>query len=153
MAEEEMAREHLLDLTADIVAAYLSNNSMSSGEIGKLIVNVHDALGKLGIPQETQETPEALTPAVSIRKSVTPDFLICLDDGKKFKSLKRHLTKLGMTPEQYRTKWNLPKEYPMVAANYAATRSSLAKAIGLGRKPEPVAPAPARGRRRTAVTG
>jgi predicted transcriptional regulator len=97
-----------------------------------LIESVHSAIANLGAVEAVPE-PEALVPAVPIRKSITPGFLICLDDGRKFKSLRRHLGKLGMTPEQYRTKWNLPKDYPMVAPDYAATRSALAKSMGLGR--------------------
>jgi predicted transcriptional regulator len=96
-----------------------------------LIESVHLALTSLGAAEAVPE-PEALVPAVPIRKSVTPAFLICLDDGKRFKSLRRHLGSLGMTPDQYRTKWSLPKDYPMVAPDYAATRSALAKKIGLG---------------------
>ena len=86
--------------------------------------------GGVAVPVATE--PEVLTPAVPVRKSITPDYLVCLDDGRKFKSLKRHLASLGMTPDQYRAKWNLPADYPMVASNYAATRSALAKKIGLG---------------------
>ena len=96
-----------------------------------MIESVHGALSKLGAAEAVPEA-EVLVPVVPIRKSVTPGFLICLDDGKKFKSLKRHLASHGMTPDQYRTKWNLPKDYPMVAPDYAAKRSALAKSIGLG---------------------
>jgi len=96
-----------------------------------LIESVHSALASLGAGEAIPKT-KVLVPAVPVRKSITPGFLICLDDGKKFKSLKRHLANLGMTPDQYRTKWNLPKDYPMVAPEYAATRSALAKKIGLG---------------------
>jgi predicted transcriptional regulator len=120
-----------VSLAADIVAAYVSHNSVPSGGLADLIHSVHAALTKLGAVTAAPE-PEALVPAVPIRKSVTPDYLICLDDGRKFKSLRRHIGSLGMTPDQYREKWNLPKDYPMVAPNYAATRSALAKKIGLG---------------------
>ena len=122
-----------VNLAADIVAAYVSHNSVPSGGLADLIHSVHAALTKLGAVTAAPE-PEALVPAVPIRKSVTPDYLICLDDGRKFKSLRRHIGSLGMTPDQYREKWNLPKDYPMVAPNYAATRSALAKKIGLGRQ-------------------
>jgi predicted transcriptional regulator len=123
--------ESEIALAADIVAAYVSNNSVPTGGLADLIYTVHSALTKLGaVPAVIEPTP--LVPAVSIRKSITPDYLICLDDGKKFKSLKRHLSTLGLTPDQYRQKWGLPESYPMVAPNYAATRSALAKKIGLG---------------------
>jgi predicted transcriptional regulator len=142
-----------VDLTADIVGAYVSRNAVSITDLPKLIADVHDALTVLGAPAMPAEA-EAPKPAVSIRKSITPDFLICLEDGKRFKSLTRHLTKLGLTPDAYRAKWNLPKDYPMVAPNYAATRSQLARDNGLGRKaPEPVAaPTPVR-KGRKAVAG
>jgi predicted transcriptional regulator len=120
-----------VSLAADIVAAYVSNNSVPTGGLADLIYGVHSALTKLGAVPAVVELA-ALVPAVSIRKSITPDYLICLDDGKKFKSLKRHLATLGMTADPYRTKWNLPSDYPMVAAEYAAKRSALAKSLGLG---------------------
>jgi len=120
-----------VSLAADIVAAYVSNNSVPTDDLANLIHAVHTALTKLGAVTAVPE-PEALVPKISIRKSITPDFLICLDDGKKFKSLKRHLSNLGLTPDQYRKKWSLPDNYPMVAPNYSATRSALAKQIGLG---------------------
>ena len=119
-------------LSADIVAAYVSHNAVAPAGLPALIESVHSAITSLGVVEAIPKT-EALIPAVPIRKSITPGFLICLDDGKKLKTLKRHLTNLaGMTPDQYRTKWNLPKEYPMTAPDYAATRSALAKSIGLG---------------------
>jgi predicted transcriptional regulator len=123
-----------LDLTGDIVSAFVANNSLRSAELPALIQSVHAELVKIanGAATPTAPATEAATPAVSVRKSITPDYLICLDDGRRFKSLRRHLTALGMTPEQYRAKWNLPADYPMVAANYAAQRSELAKKIGLG---------------------
>jgi predicted transcriptional regulator len=120
-----------IELSADIVAAYVSFNSIPPSELSGLIHAVHTTLAKLGA-EVTVPEPEKLVPAVSIRKSVTPDFLICLDDGKKFKSLKRHLATLGMTADQYRLKWNLPSDYPMVAPEYASRRSEMAKKIGLG---------------------
>ena len=122
-----------VSLAADIVSAYVSNNSVRSTDLAALITSVHTALTNLGAVSTVPQPEPDLVPAVSVKKSITPDYLICLDDGKKFKSLKRHLAGLGMTPAQYRKKWGLPENYPMVAANYAATRSALAKSIGLGR--------------------
>ena len=121
-------------LAAEIVAAFVANNHVQVSELPNLLTSVHGALAKIADAKTTPEThePTTLTPAVSVRKSITPDHIICLDDGKRFKSLKRHLSALGMTPDQYRTKWNLPADYPMVAANYAEKRSALAKKIGLG---------------------
>jgi predicted transcriptional regulator len=143
----------LVELAADIVAAYVSHNSLSAAELPKLIGDIHKTLVTLGQPSTPEVEAPALAPAVSIRKSINPDFLICLDDGKKFKSLKRHLQTLGMTPDQYRTKWGLAKDYPMVAPNYSATRSQLARQSGLGRKPEPEPePAKAPRRKRAAAT-
>ena len=121
-----------VSITADIVAAYVSNNPVPVGELPKLIGDIHAALNGIGTP--AIEPVIKQEPAVSIKKSVTPDFIICLEDGKKFKSLKRHLQHFNLTPDQYRQKWNLPTDYPMVAPNYAATRSALAKSSGLGRK-------------------
>jgi predicted transcriptional regulator len=134
-----------IELTTEIVSAYVSNNSLPTAELPALIEAIYGSLNK--IATGVQEAPaETLAPAVPIKKSITPDFIICLEDGKKFKSLKRHLrTKYDMTPDQYRAKWGLPSDYPMVAPNYASARSELAKAMGLGaqrRKPvEPPAPA------------
>jgi predicted transcriptional regulator len=128
-----VAKSNPIDLAGEIVASFVSNNSIPRSELPGLIEAVHAAVKTIAEGAEVAaavlDPPE---PAVSIRKSVTPDFLICLEDGKKFKSLRRHLTGLGMTPEQYREKWNLPSNYPMVAPNYAAQRSTLAKNIGLG---------------------
>ena len=122
----------LVTLTADIIAAHVSNNSVAISDIPLIIRSVHDALAGLG----TTEIPEVKQePAVSIRSSVKPDYIVCLEDGKKLKMLRRHLmTAYGMTPDDYRAKWNLPKDYPMVAPNYAEKRRVLAKAIGLGTK-------------------
>jgi predicted transcriptional regulator len=121
-------------LTADIVSAYVSNNTVSASDIPNLINQVHLALLRVsGGQNETQ--PEPLKPAISVKKSITPEYIVCLEDGKKFKSLKRHLrTQYNMTPEQYREKWQLPTDYPMVAPNYAAARSQLAKQMGLGQQ-------------------
>ncbi|UDF05513.1 MucR family transcriptional regulator [Asticcacaulis sp. AND118] len=122
----------LTDLVVDIVTAYVGNNSVPASELPALIHSVHKALGGLASEPEAK-IEEAKTPAVSIKKSISDDYIICLEDGRKFKSLKRHLrTKYNMSPEEYRAKWNLPKDYPMVAPNYAAARSNLAKQMGLG---------------------
>lgn len=126
--------ETIITLTADIVAAHVSNNSVAVSDLPTLIANVHTALAGLGggspVPEVRAE------PAVSIRASVKPDYIVCLDDGKKLKMLKRHLmTHYSMTPDEYRAKWGLPADYPMVAPNYAEQRRKLAVKIGLGRKP------------------
>ncbi|HLY55369.1 MAG TPA: MucR family transcriptional regulator [Stellaceae bacterium] len=147
-----------MDLTAHIVGAYVANNSLSASALPELIRSVHSALSGLRVAPATEPVATQL-PAVPVRKSVHPDYIVCLEDGKKLKMLKRHLmTAYGMTPDQYRAKWKLPDSYPMVAPNYASQRSTLAKAIGLGRRrSEPVAPPtaeapkPAR-RRRMAAT-
>src|ERR671916_2102135 len=124
----------LVQLTADIVSAYVSNNKVGSDELGKLIEEVHNALQRAPNAQAAPE-PEPREPAVSIRKSVTPDYIVCLEDGKKFKSLKRHLQgEHALSPDEYRSKWGLARDYPMVAPNYARARSDLAKSMGLGRK-------------------
>lgn len=126
--------ETLIELTADVVAAYVSNNPVPVGELPGLIADVHAALGRVG---NVVEAPPAdkQKPAVNPKRSVHDDYIICLEDGKKFKSLKRHLmTHYNMTPDQYREKWALDASYPMVAPNYAAARSQLAKKMGLGRK-------------------
>ena len=126
--------ETLITLTADIVAAHVSNNSVAVADLPQLIANVHGALSNLGAPAPV--VAAAPEPAVSIRASIKPDYIVCLEDGKKLKMLKRHLmTHYGMTPDEYRTKWGLPRDYPMVAPNYAEQRRSLAVQIGLGRKP------------------
>jgi predicted transcriptional regulator len=123
-----------LSITAEIVAAFVGNNSLPRADLPALIEAVSGALARLADGQSlaVAAEPVAPTPAVSVRKSIAPDYLVCLDDGLKFKSLKRHLATLGMTAEQYREKWSLPKDYPMVAPNYAAVRSAMAKKIGLG---------------------
>lgn len=124
----------LIELSTDIVSAYVSHNSVSPNDLPRLIADVHNALKAL----QSNEVPapvEELKPAVPVRKSVAPDYIICLEDGKKFKSLKRHLrTHYNLSPEEYREKWGLPADYPMVAPSYSATRSKLAKDNGLGRK-------------------
>ena len=131
MTEEKS--EELLTLTADIVAAHVSNNAVGIADLPDLIARVHAALAGLGTPAAAPV--EELKPAVSIRSSVKPDYIVCLEDGKKLKMLRRHLmTQYGMTPEDYRAKWGLPKDYPMVAPDYAERRRELAKSIGLGTK-------------------
>ena len=122
----------IVAMAAEIVAAFVSHNALPAAELAGLLQTVHAGLATIATGAKPPEEPPAPAPAVSVRKSIMPDFLICLDDGKKFKSLKRHLAALGMTPEQYRAKWNLPADYPMVAASYTAQRSELAKKIGLG---------------------
>lgn len=139
MADE--GSETLLTLTADIVTAHVSNNQVPLGDLPGLIARVHGALAGLGAPAAAPEA--APVPAVSVRASVKPDHIVCLEDGEKMKMLKRHLaTDHGMTPDQYRAKWNLPASYPLVAPDYAAKRQELAKKIGLGRKPKSVEPVP-----------
>ncbi len=130
MNQPEQPASDLTELTADIVSSYVTHNSVQSSDLAALIAAVHAALQGLGTSQQPEaERPQ---PAVAVRKSVTPDFLISLEDGKSYKTLKRHLAKLGLTPEEYREKWGLPRDYPMVAANYAQKRSELAKGLGLG---------------------
>ncbi len=133
MADNDGAEDTLLTLTADIVAAHVSNNSVAVNDLPTLIQNVHAALSGIS---KTASTPEARPePKVSIRSSIKPDYIVCLEDGKKLKMLKRHLmTHYNMTPEQYRQKWGLAPDYPMVAPNYAEQRRTLAKSIGLGTK-------------------
>ena len=131
-----------IELAAEIVAAFVANNSLPTVELPALIHSVHAALARLASePMNTAPLVEKQEPAVSVRKSLTPDFLVCLDDGKKFKSLRRHLGTFGMTPDQYRAKWSLPPDYPMVAPNYAAARSEMAKRIGLGHMRKNAVPA------------
>lgn len=123
----------LIELTAEIVAAYVSNNSVAANDLPNVISQVHAALGGTKMPAE--DTAEKQKPAVTVRRSIQNDHLICLEDGQKYKSLKRHLmTHHGLTPEQYREKWDLPSDYPMVAPAYAEARSMLAKEMGLGQK-------------------
>jgi predicted transcriptional regulator len=125
-------RAEIIEMTADIVSAYVGNNAVSAGELPALIHAVHQALSGVSSGADTVETAPK-EPAVPVKRSITPEFLICLEDGRKFKSLKRHLrTKYNMSPEDYRAKWGLPKDYPMVAPSYAKARSDLAKQMGLG---------------------
>ena len=138
MSEIDLANrnEMLMELTAEVVSAYVSNNSVPMGDLAGLIADVHQALGRIEAPvSEPAPVVEKQKPAVNPKRSVHDDYIVCLEDGKKFKSLKRHLmTHYGLTPEQYRDKWDLDANYPMVAPNYAAARSDLARKIGLGRK-------------------
>ena len=135
MADVLEAKRSLIDLTAEIVAAYVGKNTVTQAELPKLIGEVHRALsGAVSNPAAREELTE-IKPAVTVKKSLTADYLICLEDGKKFKSLKRHLrSHYNLSPEQYREKWGLPADYPMVAPNYAQARSSLAKRMGLGQR-------------------
>lgn len=145
MAENHEMRETLITLTSDIVSAHVGNNNVAVGDLPTLIVNVYNALA--GLDQSDPVEEAAPEPAVSIRASVKNDYIVCLEDGKKMKMLKRHLaTSYNMTPDEYRARWNLPADYPMVAPAYAEKRRELAKAIGLGRKPEGK-PAAKRGRK------
>ncbi|WP_082173635.1 MucR family transcriptional regulator [Methylobacterium platani] len=129
--QEQALAATLVELAADIVSAYVSKNSVPVGELAGLIASVYTSLTNL--KQPASEEPEKLTPPVPIKKTVTPDYIISLEDGKQYKSLKRHLSSRGLTPEEYRRKWGLPHDYPMVAATYATQRSELAKNSGLGR--------------------
>ena len=142
MTTSDAESSQSIELAAEIVAAFVANNSLPIAELPALIQSTHAALERLASgPLDTAPQVEKKEPAVSIRKSITPDFLVCLDDGKKFKSLRRHLATLGMTPDQYRAKWGLPSDYPMVAPNFAAARSQLAKQSGLGQLRKNAAPA------------
>ncbi len=133
MADQPQSSNDILELTAEIVSAHVSNNSVPLSDLPGLIQEVYRTLSAVGTQPAQPERPQ---PAVPVKKSVTPDYLICLEDGKKLKMLKRHLkTAYNMSPEQYRERWALPPDYPMVAPNYAKHRSSLAKKIGLGTKP------------------
>ncbi|MDR3496653.1 MAG: MucR family transcriptional regulator [Ancalomicrobiaceae bacterium] len=131
----DSAANNLIELAADIVSAYVSNNTVSTQELTGLISDVYAALQRTSSGVAPEPLPEPLKPAVPVKKSVTPDYIVCLEDGKKFKSLKRHLrTQYNVTPEEYREKWGLPPDYPMVAPNYAQARSDLAKKMGLGQQ-------------------
>jgi predicted transcriptional regulator len=145
---ESQTSPNFVELAADVVSAYVSNNSVPSADLPMLLNSVYAALIKTAQGQGREPQVE-LVPAVSVKKSVTPDYIVCLEDGKKLKMLKRHLmTAYDMTPEAYRAKWGLKPDYPMVAPSYARTRQELAKKIGLGRKPR-VAPPPAPKARRS----
>lgn len=134
MMDMKSDNNELVELTTTIVSAYVSNNTVVAGDLPNIINDVHDALSRASV-NATQPPAEELKPAVPVKRSVTPEYIICLEDGKKFKSLKRHLrTHYNMSPEEYREKWGLPHDYPMVAPNYAAARSALAKKMGLGQR-------------------
>lgn len=134
MTNESTAHSPYVELTADIVSAYVSNNSVAVQDLPNLIQEVHNALLRM-TTGSVEVSSEAQKPAIPVKKSVTPDYIICLEDGKKFKSLKRHLrTQYNMSPDDYREKWGLPADYPMVAPNYANARSALAKQMGLGQQ-------------------
>lgn len=140
--EDDAVHQEQLSLTTEIVASFVSNNTVAMTDLPGIISSVFEALRMAG-KAEVEKQPEAPTPAVPVKKSVGRDFIICLEDGKKLKTLKRHLaTRYSMTPDEYRRRWNLPQDYPMVAPAYAAQRSALAKQIGLGRKPAAPAPEP-----------
>lgn len=154
---QQADKVNYVELAADIVSAYVANNAVAAAELPALINEVHTALRRVsvGASESSVEPPK---PAVAVKKSITPDYIVCLEDGKKFKSLKRHLrTQYDMTPEQYREKWGLAPDYPMVAPNYALARSQLAKEMGLGqqrKRDTAAASVPAkRARRKSAVSG
>ena len=129
-----------VEMTAEIVSAYVEHNSVPAGELPALIKSVHDSLGLLSGERKAEAQPEPLQPKVPIKKSVSAEYIVCLEDGRRFKSLKRHLhAEHGLSPDEYRSKWGLAKDYPMVAPAYADARSNLAKTIGLGRKAAPPA--------------
>jgi predicted transcriptional regulator len=128
----DMQSQELVELTSEIVSAYVANNKVSSSELPEVIAAVHSALR--GLDEKKPAEPEKLVPMMPIKKTITPDFLISLEDGRRYKSLKRHLSGRGLSPAEYREKWSLPKDYPMVAPNYAKQRSELAKALGLGQQ-------------------
>ena len=145
-----------VELAAEVVSAYVANNSVGASELPALIKEVHSALKRVASGTQ-EEVAQPLTPAVPVKKSVAPDYIVCLEDGKKFKSLKRHLrTRYNMTPQEYREKWGLPADYPMVAPSYASARSELAKKMGLGQqRRKQAAPEPAKrggGRRKAAAS-
>ena len=133
MADQQLTTDLLTELTAEIVSAYVTKNSVPVSELPRVIASFFQSVSKLNERQEP--TLESQTPKVPVKKSVTRDYIISLEDGKQYKTLKRHLTALGLTPEAYRAKWSLPADYPMVAESYAEQRSELAKKLGLGRKP------------------
>jgi predicted transcriptional regulator len=142
-------KSDIIEMTTDIVSAYVGNNLVAAADLPTLIASVHKAITGVGSPEATAVM--AQTPAVPVRKSIQPDHIVCLEDGRKFKSLKRHLrTKYNLSPEDYRAKWGLPKDYPMVAPDYAASRSALAKSMGLGKGGRQAAKAAPRAKKATA---
>jgi predicted transcriptional regulator len=147
--DSTVTNSELVSLTTELVAAYVGNNAVQQGDLPQLIASVHTSLRGLGSQASPVEVERPLPP-VPIKKSITPDYIVSLEDGRQYKSLKRHLAGRGLTPEQYRRKWGLAGDYPMVAPNYAKQRSELAKAAGLGRKREETPVRAGNGRRRTA---
>jgi predicted transcriptional regulator len=146
-----MSASNPVELAAEIVAAFVSYNPVPKSELPSLIEAVHSAVERLEKgPESVPPQVEAKAPAVPTRRSITPDFLICLEDGKRFKSLRRHLAGHGLTPAQYRQKWNLPSDYPMTAPNYAAQRSAIAKTLGLGQLKRKAGARKSNGRSKTA---
>ncbi len=143
MSHAPAAQSPYAEIAAELVSAYVSNNYVALHDLPALIRSVHDVMSGLGTPAPVETAAEPLKPAVPIKRSVTDDFIISLEDGRKFKSMKRYLSGLGMTPAEYRAKWGLASDYPMVAPAYAAKRSELAKTIGLGRKAAAAATEPA----------
>ena len=145
MSNETQIGDDVLKLATEIVAAYVSNNPVPVGDLPGMIRSVHSTLGGLSAPRGEDAGASSRSPAVNVKKSVTPDYIVCLEDGKKLKMLKRYLrSRYGLSPDAYRAKWGLPNDYPMVAPNYAAVRSAFAKQIGLGRG------TPTKGRRKRA---
>jgi len=136
-SKEIVGQPNLIELTAEVVAAFVMHNSLQKADLPDLIVSVHGSLRQLSHPRPAE--PVRPTPAVPIKKSISPDYIISLEDGRRYKSLKRHLSGRGLTPERYREKWGLSPDYPMVAPNYAKQRSELAKSMGLGRQPKAAA--------------
>ena len=149
-AQEHTHDQDLITLTADLVSAYVGNNSVTAHDIPRIIETVHSALVGLNRPKAEPQA-ERPVPRISIKKTITPDYIISLEDGRHYKSLKRHLSGRGMSPSEYRDKWGLPHDYPMVASSYAAKRSELAKSIGLGRKRDPAEAAKGAARRTKAA--
>lgn len=146
MENKEVAGQpNLIELTAEVVAAFVMHNSLQKSDIPELIASVHGSLQQLANPKAAE--PARPVPAVPIKKSISPDYIISLEDGRRYKSLKRHLSGHGLTPERYREKWGLSPDYPMVAPNYAKQRSELAKSMGLGRQRKRDGAAPAKGKR------
>ena len=147
MDQQTSAGQHLTEIAAEIVSAYVANNSVATRDLPDLISSVYGSLVAFGEPAPAPEAAKPV-PHMAIKKTITPDYLVSLEDGRHYKSLKRHLNGRGLTPQQYREKWSLPADYPMVASSYAAKRSELAKNMGLGRKQaaNDAAPAPKRGR-------
>lgn len=134
MSNETQSGDDILKLATEIVAAYVANNTVPAGDLPSMIRSIHSTLGGLSGSRGDDTAASGRTPAINIKKSITPDYIVCLEDGKKLKMLKRYLrSRYGLSPDAYRTKWGLPNDYPMVAPNYAAVRSAFAKQIGLGR--------------------